>query len=635
MSILLLSLVGCTSALHDASFPTGSQSIVAAEDASAVYAVDGDNGAVLREDLESGNLSSLEVGREPSRITRVGERLFVTLRAERAIVVLSDKNGTLTLEHRIETGAEPVGIVAREDGSRLYVALSSQNEVQELDGETFEVLRQFSIGGQPTWLALHPSGQGLYVASAYGGTLSYVNLENAHVSEIKLDQHQGAGEDGTSNLSRRLTGDMWVSSDGKVLAVPTLFVDNITPVEEPTSDGVSVGGYASVPGLGISRFNPAVMLVPLEREGSPLEDEVAPIFVGGFGMDSVVRSYVTSVTMSPDARMVLATMEASNTVIALPAIPTYNSNTTMLKDSGFDSGSRFVTPEEVGFSLQAGVVISTDAGPRGVAFAGDEAYIHSFLDRSIGPVWADAARGNLAEQFANGMIGSATLAAPHGTAMPDSLLDADVLAGRRLFYSATAPQMAADGAGVSCSTCHYEGRNDGLTWAFNDGGHQTLSLAGRVSETVPLTWTSQVPSVADEATITSQGRMGGDHLTAQQATQIATFVDTIRNVDLPMKGSEDAAVLRGQAIFERADVGCADCHGGSHFTDNKDHAMFGLNAVNTPGLVGIAATAPYLHDGTAATLMDVLIRSRAGVMGDTSMLSDAEMSDLEVYLNSL
>ena len=42
-----------------------------------------------------------------------------------------------------------------------------------------------------------------------------------------------------------------------------------------------------------------------------------------------------------------------------------------------------------------------------------------------------------------------------------------------------------------------------------------------------------------------------------------------------------------------------------------------------------------MHDGSAATLRDVLIMSRSGEMGDTSMLSDVEIADLEAYLRSL
>jgi len=58
-------------------------------------------------------------------------------------------------------------------------------------------------------------------------------------------------------------------------------------------------------------------------------------------------------------------------------------------------------------------------------------------------------------------------------------------------------------------------------------------------------------------------------------------------------------------------------------------------AANTPGLRGIAATAPYLHDGSLKSLRSVLEWARNGEMGDTSMLSDDELDALEAYLRSL
>ena len=63
--------------------------------------------------------------------------------------------------------------------------------------------------------------------------------------------------------------------------------------------------------------------------------------------------------------------------------------------------------------------------------------------------------------------------------------------------------------------------------------------------------------------------------------------------------------------------------------------MFELDAVQTRSLVGIAGSPPYFHDGSAATLRDVLQRVRDGSMGFTGTLSDAEVDDLELYLKSL
>jgi mono/diheme cytochrome c family protein len=148
-------------------------------------------------------------------------------------------------------------------------------------------------------------------------------------------------------------------------------------------------------------------------------------------------------------------------------------------------------------------------------------------------------------------------------------------------------------------------------------------------------WEGDRETVAIDAMSTSSNLMGGSGLSASDADAIEKFIDTNPEVDVPRKASSDEAATRGRAIFERADVGCAGCHNGPRYTDNRVYSLFGLPRAKTRSLVGVAASAPYLHDGSAATLKDVVIRGRDGSMGNTSMLSDSEIDDLVKYLETL
>lgn len=59
-------------------------------------------------------------------------------------------------------------------------------------------------------------------------------------------------------------------------------------------------------------------------------------------------------------------------------------------------------------------------------------------------------------------------------------------------------------------------------------------------------------------------------------------------------------------------------------------------AMDTPSLRGIASTAPYLHDGRAASLRQVLTRANRGDRhGRTAQLSQGELGDLESFLRAL
>lgn len=642
-------LGGCAGSLSDNAFATGSSTVVASADGAAVYAVNVDEGTVSRYEPASGAVSKVAVGAQPTRVARTRDRIFVTLRGERAVAVLQDDGGTLSVVGRVDVDAEPVGIVASENGKRVYVANSQADSVTEFDGDTLAVLRTWKVEGHPSWLALHPSGKSLYVVSAMGGRLSRVALASdvdvdSAVQDVDLPRVGGAGDDADLDLTRRFTGDPSVAPDGRSLAIPALFVDNQTPIG--SDDGgfdtgmVSSGGYGSS-GLGISRLNPGVVIVPTDSVGAADGDAAQPVFVAGVAPDPLsedstftARSYLTTARYAPDGATIWATMEGSHTVVQLSSDPIFSASALCMGCVG-DSGAT-LAPVSGGFWQSPSVFVSVGDGPRGVAFVDKTPYIHSFLDRSIGTVDVAETRALLAEQGASNFLSDSVSRAPAATVIEDGVLSASVERGRRLFYSATSSHMAAPGSGVSCATCHLDGRNDGLTWPLAHGPRQTLNLAsGVVTQTAPFTWTNGVASVADEAMETSQTRMGGSDLTDADVADIEAFVATLAAPDVSDTALDPAAVARGEAVFNREDVGCATCHGAPLYTDNLSHDLYGLAGVNTPTLLGIASTAPYLHDGSAPTLAAVLETSRAGQMGDTSMLSDAEVADLETYLRSL
>ena len=58
------------------------------------------------------------------------------------------------------------------------------------------------------------------------------------------------------------------------------------------------------------------------------------------------------------------------------------------------------------------------------------------------------------------------------------------------------------------------------------------------------------------------------------------------------------------------------------------HSDDGIQETNTPGLHGAFLFAPYLHDGRAATLRDVLTMPDTLPMGHAHTLSDSELDDL-------
>ena len=66
------------------------------------------------------------------------------------------------------------------------------------------------------------------------------------------------------------------------------------------------------------------------------------------------------------------------------------------------------------------------------------------------------------------------------------------------------------------------------------------------------------------------------------------------------------------------------------------HGPFRTAKFDTPSLVEIYRTGPYLHNGSAATLREVVVeRNRKDEHGTTTHLNEEQVADLVAYLMSL
>jgi DNA-binding beta-propeller fold protein YncE len=645
----------------------GIGTLQAASGSHALYAALTDHGQLARIDLDQGSTSRIDVGREPMRIAQLDDRVYVTLRAERSVAVLHDTGSTLVLDSRFSVGAEPYGIAAT--GGKLYVANSESGTVVELD-PAGRFLRSWTIPGEPRWLAVHPSGQSLYVGSAFGGLLTRIDLGSGQFESLPLPVLNTLitkdSNSMVSPLSQRITGDPAVSSDGNHLYVPVLYVDNISLVDDsaaivsnmgldgsgtPTMGGCSglggcgggsgSGGYVSaVPGMPNAKFQPMVIDMLVSPNSGALVSVDATgrlaLDVRGLVTNGVIAGYVSAVVPTQD--WIFAAVEGASGVVA---ISTQRASGAMVAEPVFAGGGVGAPGEQVEIRATAG--IATGDGPRGIATTSDgRVFVHAAFDHQldeidVGQLRNDAQQSPAALSLVMGPEQGIELL--RVTPIAEEILPGDAAAGRRMFYSTVDPHMAVPGAAVSCATCHFEGRNDGLTWHFvrAPDGLQTPPLAGGLIGATPLTWAGDVDSVAHEAFLTSQFRMGGQALSAELASQIEAYVNSTRDIDVDLKGSSDSRIQHGQEIFNRPEVGCGTCHNGARMTNNTIVAqMFGKQSVKVRPLIGLDATAPYLHDGSSATIRDLLERLRNGApMGDTSSLSSSEMDDLEFYLRSL
>ena len=493
------------------------------------FVVHPERGSVARVD-QQGVLAELELGSFPTALLKQGDHLLVALRSAGEIVRL--QVAELSPVDQVYVGAEPTALEGGDD--RIWVALQQEHSVVELDGETLEELRRFEVDAQVRWLAYDPDRSTLFAVPSVGNRLTAIDLETTAVSELELPELEvwTPTADATVPGVLRFTGDPDVSET--LLVIPGLVVENTTTeIEAPVAYYTTT--VPSLPG----RFTPVLYIWELDDLDSP------PRVVALIGEGVGARSYPSSVLL--DGEHAWVPMPGAERIqrVAL--------NDTV-------TGSDYLD-----FEVAATEQTQADGGPREVRKLGDGTIL--WFTRSGQVAWRSDAAWDVE-----------ILHAPDNYPEPASCVELEYLdVGRELFQTTVYTPLVQANSGVTCDTCHFEGRTDGLTWPLSSGNRQTPSLAGVTSGTPPYTWTSQVSSVSAEAYMTSAARMGGSGLDYARPKLIANWIDTIPAVRLPDRDPE--AVSRGEAVFE--DLGCADCHVPPLYTDQTTWEMFEVE-VDTP-----------------------------------------------------
>jgi YVTN family beta-propeller protein len=240
-----------------------------------------------------------------------------------------------------------------------------------------------------------------------------------------------------------------------------------------------------------------------------------------------------------------------------------------------------------------------------------------------------------------------------------------LLHGKRLYHSSARPELAL-AQWISCNTCHIEGEHDGRTWLLQYTGEvpvgatpvitrNTTSLLGMI-ETYPLRWSAEWDESADSEFSIRFEQFGRGLIEGQMHPTLgapnagrsydldclAAFIDSL--VVPARTRTLTPAEARGKEIFEAAETDCLRCHPPPLYTDLQQHDVgtadgpgewFGP-AIDTPTLRFLYDSAPYLHDGSAETLHEVLTTANPqDTHGTTSGLTAQEIDDLVAFLRTL
>jgi len=280
---------------------------------------------------------------------------------------------------------------------------------------------------------------------------------------------------------------------------------------------------------------------------------------------------------------------------------------------------------------------------------------------------------------------------------PDNpITEQKIALGRLLFYD---PQLSRDGD-LACSSCHQQSHAFSDTVAVSRGSQSETGLrnapalvnigystswfwdgrARSLEEQILAAMTSPIEMASDTTEIAARlnqslyyrdafARAFGRAPSVQDALRaLATFCRILisgdSRYDRFRRGDSTAlspAERRGMQLFFSARTQCAECHSGINFTDFSFHSI-GIHShyydrgryfvthderdigkFKTPTLRNIALTAPYMNDGTLATLDRVLEHYATGgkpfINKDPRIrplgLTSQELSDLRAFLHAL
>lgn len=642
--VVLLSLVGCTRVSGGGNSSSGSLAL--SRDEQLLFAADGDFDAVLVVDPKTqALLYRVEVGRQPEKLLVAPDgTLYVTNRMGRSVSVILP--GSKRESARLPVGVEPSGLAMSSDGHTLYVVNATSLEDAEygtlmaFDTETRAMRWELPVGNEPRAVALLDD-QRAGVSLSKEGELVMVDLENVRVigggsgTYTRLNNTALNGTLGPAmvpNASVRVRGfdGLTVSADGERI-IGLARVSSAGLVAPGAFGGIAgrSGYYGAATCLGATAVSSTILL-GFDGSGHTTANDVSdcsaradaavpPLF------PSSPRDVIqggTSMLLDPTGRFLVVANRESNNVVVVAA--------------------KRLTPGDLrGLANPLGSVLgvaNVGAGPSGLALTrdGKTLYVYNAFDHSVSSLDAFGPQTLLLRSTRK--------------VINEERLSPQAVAGRKLFFDATDARMNDPGTGISCASCHLEGREDGHVWNFADGPRRTPSLQGRhLAQTAPYHWNGQFTDLATVMSDTITERMGGRGITREMGEQLVAFLDELPEVDNPNRNAPVEVQLRGRAAFEKAQ--CNSCHSGSSFTDNSfadvgtlvtegnsvdDVRMLPRGALNVPSLLGIARTAPYLHDGSAQTLKArILSGKNLDRHGKTSVLSNGEVDDLVAYLKTL
>ena len=615
--------------VQDVAGPVAPQSnvIISSSTLNRVWTVNPDNDSLTA--INSNTFDSVyevNVCQRPSSLALdQSSQIWITCQDDDKLVIVNATTGVQINELSLGRGSAPTNIVISLDGLTAYVAESGSQSLSKISTSSLSVTQTLSLTNQPQALALTTDGSTLYV---------------------------------TRFLADKNGNTVWKIETNSLTLSQSIALEADTTTPDSSSRGRGVFNYLNSIALNSSG----------DRAWLPATK--SNVFRGQFlegtdlNFENTARAAITSLNLTNDQELVSQRVDIDNH--SQPSSVTLGSGSALLFTT-MRGNDRLIVLD----SLTGDEIMRTDTGkaPDGIVIdsATSRIFVKNFLSRDISVFDGS----NL---LSNGQAELPLLATV--STVSNETLTSEVLLGKQVFYNARDLRMSEEGY-ISCSTCHLNGDQDGQVWdstQLGEGMRNTTSLMGRRGMGHGLVhWSGNFDEIQDfehpiRAQFGGQGFLSNSEFNrgttssplgdrkAGYSAELDALASYVTSLDTFAKspyreanGSLTAQGLAGKDLF--TNLSCQMCHQGNDFTDSNTGRFHdvgtiipssgerlgqSLLGVDTPTLRGIWKTAPYLHDGSAATLGDVLTTKNTDDQhGMVSTLTAGQRQDLISYLKQI
>jgi len=582
-----------------------------------------------------------------------------------SVSIIDAGSGKIRRERELDGNA--TGLAWSADGGSIFAAESGAGTVAEIRASNGKIVRRLPAGPGVTALALAPKHNLLLAANSYTNDVSVIDLaagkEKARIAVLHQPSAIAVAPDESLAVVANLLplGDASESAYGAKLSLIDLAkLDGLQDVPLPAGSGLVRGVAVSPDGRWayavhtVGRFT--IPTTQLER-GWVNTNALSIIDLAARAHHAtVLLDYINEgaadpwgIALSKDGRCAWITLSGVHELARIDLASLHE-----LLDGKLDSRPELATMDRLTAGVQnTWLQIKADPVKR-AELVNDLAALHiaGLITRT--PLPCNGPRG-ISISPANGSIaiagcfsGNAVLVdagngeVPLSIAVGESDQPDSIRRGEMIFHDAT----FCFQHWLSCATCHPGGRADGLNWdLLNDGmGNPKNTKSLLLSHQTPPVMSHGVRANADVATVAGFKFILFRQPQPGEAEAVQAYLRAMQPEPSPylVKGKPSDAARRGGKIFENAKTGCVHCHPAPLHTDLKLYDVGTRGPLDTDGkfdtptLIELWRTAPYLHTGEAATLEEVLTKFNEGDKhGVTSHLSKEEITDLVDYLKSL